>query len=92
VRELLLIMKLRAAIEDPAKSDARMLDRAEGVLIALRRCGIEAAFNEIVDASKRHRVPTLSIARALVALAANKPADDEATAAARYEWGSLLDQ
>lgn len=86
-----LIMRPIAAIEDPAKSDARMLDRAEGVLMALRRCPIEAAFHEIVDASKKHRVPTLSIARALVALAANTAADDDATAAARYEWGSLLE-
>ena len=44
--------------------DARMLDRAEGVLIALRRCTTDAAFAEIVGASKRHRVPTLSIAAA----------------------------
>jgi AmiR/NasT family two-component response regulator len=84
-------MELRSAIEDRAQADARMLDRAEGVLVALRRCTISAAFNEIVGASKRHRVPTLSIARALVALAQNSPLDDDATAAARYEWGSLLE-
>jgi hypothetical protein len=35
---------LRAAIEDPARVDARTLDRAEGVLIALRRCTMDAAF------------------------------------------------
>jgi hypothetical protein len=69
-----------------------MLDRAEGVLVALRRCTIDAAFSEIVDASKRHRVPTLRIARALVALAQHSPLDDDATAAARYEWGSLLEE
>jgi hypothetical protein len=51
-----------------------MLDRAESVLIALRRCTTDAAFAEIASASKRHRLPTLSIA------------------AARYEWGSLLEQ
>jgi hypothetical protein len=71
--------------------DARMLDRAEGVLIALRRCTTDAAFAEIVRASKRHRVPTLRIATALVAMAQGAPLDDDATAAARYEWGSLLD-
>ena len=85
-------MALRSAIEDPAQADARMLDRAEGVLVALRRCTIDAAFNEIVNASKRHRVPTLCIARALVALAQETPLDDDATAAARYEWGSLLEE
>jgi ANTAR domain len=69
-----------------------MLDRAEGVLIALRGCTTHAAFDEIVSASRRHRVPTLSIAAALVALAQDSSLDDDATAAARYEWGSLLDQ
>jgi AmiR/NasT family two-component response regulator len=85
-------MDLRAAIEDPAKADARMLDRAEGVLIALRGCTMDAAFQEIVSAAKRHRVPTLSISAALVALAQDSPRDDDSTAAARYEWGSLLEE
>ena len=86
-----VVMNLRTAIEDPAKADARMLDRAEGVLIAFRGCTVDAAFEEIVRASKRHRVPTLSIATALVGLAQNSPPDGDATAAARYEWGALLD-
>jgi hypothetical protein len=87
------VMDLRAAIEDPARADAQMLDRAEGVLIALRRCTMDAAFEEIVRASKRHRVPTLSIAAALVALAQEPSLNgDDATAAARYEWGALLEQ
>jgi AmiR/NasT family two-component response regulator len=85
-------MDLRAAIESPARADARMLDRAEGVLIALRRCSTSAAFEEIVGASKRHRIPTLSIAAALVALAQDSQLDNDATAAARYEWGALLEQ
>jgi hypothetical protein len=85
-------MDLRAAITGPARTDARMLDRAEGVLIALRGCTTDAAFEEIVSASKRHRVPTLSIAAALVGLAHDAPLDDDATAAARYEWGPLLEQ
>jgi hypothetical protein len=70
---------------------ARMLDRAEGVLIALRRCTVDAAFAEIVRASKRHRVPTLRISAALVAMIQGTPLDDDAAAAARYEWGSLLE-
>ena len=72
-------------------ADARMLDRAEGVLIALRRCTTDAAFEEIVQASKRHRVPTLRMAAALVAMVQGAPLDGDATAAARYEWGSLLE-
>jgi ANTAR domain len=85
-------MGLKGAIENPARADARMLDRAEGVLMALRRCTIDEAFADIVRASKRHRVPTLTIAAALVGLAQNSPFEDDATAAARHEWGSLLDQ
>jgi hypothetical protein len=85
-------MDLRAAIKDPARADARMLDRAEGVLIALRRCTTDAAFGEVVRASKRHRVATLHIATALVALAQDSPLDDDAGAAARYEWGALLER
>jgi AmiR/NasT family two-component response regulator len=85
-------MEATTTTRDPAKSDARMLDRAEGVLMALRRCTIDAAFDEIVDASKRHHVPPLRIAKALVSLAAaaNVAFDDDATAAARYEWGELF--
>ena len=86
------VMERRATLEDPARSGARMLDRAEGVLMALRRCTVDAAFDEIVSASKRHRVPTLRMADALVALAANAAHDGDATVAARYEWGSLLEQ
>jgi hypothetical protein len=85
-------MDLRAAIEDPATAHARMLDRVEGVLIVPRRCTTDAAFGEIVRASKRHRVPTLRIAAALVALAQGSPLDDDATDAARYEWGVLLEE
>jgi AmiR/NasT family two-component response regulator len=85
-------MDLRAAIEDPARADARTLDRAEGVLIVLRHCTTEAAFGEIVRASKRHRVPTLRMAAALVALAQDAPLNSDASAAARYEWGLLLEQ
>jgi len=68
-----------------------MLDRAEGVLMALRRCTIDAAFSEIVRASNRHRIPTLRLAAALVAMVQGAMLDDDATAAARYEWGALLD-
>ena len=69
------------------------IDRAVGVLVALRRCTVAEAFDEIVVASKRHRVPPLQIARALVALTEGSGQDDGPTAgpAARYEWGSLLE-
>jgi hypothetical protein len=69
-----------------------MLDRAQRVLIALRRCTVDAAFEEIGRASKRHRVPRLRIAAALVILTQDSPLDVDATVAARHEWGSLFEQ
>jgi hypothetical protein len=85
-------MDLKAAPQDPARADARMLDRAQGVLIALRRCTVDAAFEEIGRASKRHRVPRLRIAAALVELAQDLQVHDDAAAAARYEWGPLFEE
>jgi len=70
---------------------ARILDRAEGVLIGLRRCRVEEAFDEIVTASREHLVPALRVAQALVELAEGRePADEDARAAARRQWGDLL--
>ncbi len=72
----------------------RILDRAEGILIGLRRCGSEAAFTELLGAAERHRVPVFTMAWALVHLAtgANKSPDTfrAAQSAARHEWGQLL--
>jgi hypothetical protein len=68
------------------------IDRAAGVLVALRRCTVDKAFDEIINAAKRHRVQPLEVARALVALAEGAGHDDDpAAAAARFEWGSLLE-
>jgi ANTAR domain len=68
------------------------IDRAAGVLVALRRCAVSDAFDEILDASKRHRVSPLSVARALVALAEGGVDDGTpAASAARYEWGNLME-
>jgi hypothetical protein len=68
------------------------LDRAVGVLVALRRCNCADASDELLVASMRHQVPPVAVARALVALAEGTGAgDDAAAAAARYEWGFLLE-
>jgi hypothetical protein len=67
------------------------IDRAAGVLVALRRCALSDAFDELLDASKRHRIPPLRVARALVALAEGVVEDHDAAAAARYEWGTLME-
>ena len=69
------------------------IDQAAGVMVALRRCTVDGAFDVLVDASNRHSVPTLRIARALVSLAeqSGDERDQRAIAAARYEWGSLME-
>ena len=75
------------------RTDARMLDRAAGVLVALCHCTSDEAFDEILSASKRHRVPALRVACALVTLAqqTGDEHDHHAIAAARYERGSLME-
>jgi hypothetical protein len=81
--------------QDPRRAGARILDTAEGVLIALRGCTLNQAFVEIVQTAKTHNVSTLSLADALVALAQNQPAqdaDDAAFVAARAAWGHLFDR
>ena len=70
-----------------------MLDRAEGVLVGLRRCTIDDAFDEIVSASRRHNVPALRVAQALVELAEGKqPHDADAADVASKEWSELLSE
>jgi ANTAR domain len=81
--------------QDPRRAGARVLDTAEGVLIALRGCSLNQAFVEIVQTAKAHNVSTLSLADALVALAqtqASQNEQDAAFGAARAAWGHLLDR
>ena len=80
--------------QDPRRAGARILDTAEGVLIALRGCSLNQAFVEIVQTAKAHNVSTLSLADAMVALAQNhgsQHGDDAALVAARAAWGHLFD-
>jgi hypothetical protein len=73
-------------------SGARILDRAEGVLVGLRRCRVEEAFDEIVSISREESVPAIRIAQALVELAERgKPGDQQAGAIVRRRWGHLLE-
>ena len=67
---------------------------AQGVLVALKRCSLDAAEGELARASDRHRLDRDRVARALVRLAQDiePEADSNATAVARYEWGALLPQ
>jgi hypothetical protein len=80
---------------DPRRAGARILDTAEGVLIALRGYSLNQAFVEIVRVAKTHNVSALSLADALVAIAQSQPSadgDGAAYAAARETWGHLVQQ
>ena len=78
----------------PGPHDGRMLDTALGILIGLRRCRSEAAFQELLVAAQRHRVPICAMAWGLVHLTCGGDRSPEtfnaAQIAARHEWGRLL--
>ena len=80
---------------DLRRAGARILDTAEGVLLALRGCTLNEAFVEIVRTAKSHNVSTFSLADALVAIAQNPSYHDTGDAAfvvARATWGGLFDR
>jgi ANTAR domain len=90
-------MNISDRLPDPRRASARILDTAEGVLIALRGCTLNQAFVEIVQTAKRHNVSTLSLADALVAMTQtqafqNVDDADAAFVAARATWGHFFDQ
>jgi hypothetical protein len=71
----------------------RILDTARGILIGVRRCRSENAFDELHSAARRHSVPVYAMAWALVHLAgdgATSHAFADAQFAARREWGQLF--
>ena len=71
----------------------RILDTAHGILIGLRRCSSDAAFDELLGAAQRHGLPVFLLAWALVHLAGGggQPAQtfSAAQSAARHEWGKF---
>ncbi|BBU23854.1 hypothetical protein [Mycobacterium xenopi] len=72
---------------------ARILDTAEGVLVALRRYRLDRAFVEIMQTAKQHHLDPVSLADALVALAEDQVSadiDDAAAAVALSTWGHLF--
>jgi hypothetical protein len=90
-------MNMLDRLPDPRRAGARILDTAEGVLIALRGCTLNQAFVEIVQTAKRHNVSTLSLADALVAMTQTQTSQnvddaDAAFVAARATWGHFFDQ
>src|SRR5271167_1472330 len=71
----------------------RILNTARGILIGLRRCRSEAAFDELHTAAQRHKVPVFAMAWALVHLAGGgekTTSFGDAQSAARHEWGQLF--
>jgi hypothetical protein len=74
--------------------NGHILDTARGILIGLRRCRSEAAFQELLVAAQHHSVPVFAMAWALVHLACGGHKSPEtfnaAQSAARHEWGRLL--
>jgi hypothetical protein len=78
---------------DPRRSGQRSLGTAEGVLVALRHCSRDEAFNDIVQTAKQHSVAPLELADALVTIAENDVThnlDDAIIAAVDHAWGALL--
>jgi hypothetical protein len=75
-------------------NSGRILDTARGILIGLRRCPADVAFEELHSAAMRHRVPVFAMAWALVHLARDgerTPSFIDAQSAARHEWGPLFE-
>jgi ANTAR domain len=75
----------------------RELDMANGILVALRRCGPDAAYRELLGAAKRHRVGVMAMASAVVDLASGhnqSPTDyaGPAHSAACHDWAGLFDE
>ncbi len=89
-------MKPRAETDHrrhPRRTGQRSLGAAEGVLVALRHCGLEEAFIDIVQTAKRQSVAPLELADALVAIPENNVTcdfDDAVIAAVDQAWGNLL--
>ena len=73
-------------------TDETMQQCAQGVLVGLTRCSLDAASGELARASQRHELDRRRVAHALVRLAqdVDPEADSIATSVARYEWGALL--
>ncbi|WP_375484021.1 hypothetical protein [uncultured Mycobacterium sp.] len=75
------------------RAGARILDTAEGVLVALRRYRVDRAFVEIMQTAKQHSLNPVGLADALVALAEDQlstDVDDAAAAVALKTWGHLF--
>jgi len=78
---------------DPLPAGRRALDTAVGILVGLRRCGVDVAFQELIDAGRRHDISVFALASALVDLASRAGRSRSGGAADRaacHEWDELL--
>ena len=82
--------------DDARRAGARILDTAEGVLAALRRCRVDKAFVELMQTAKQYGVNPIGLADALVAIAEGQfgpfgdGRDGMADRVAQATWGHLL--
>jgi hypothetical protein len=91
-----LVVRHRAGLgRDPTLQARRSLDLAQGILIGLRRCTTEAAFDELVTVAHKHSVSVSAVASALVTMATETAdetdSDRDALAVAHVAWGDLID-
>lgn len=88
-------LTLRTPGTDPLLEGRRVLDTAMGILVGLRRCRVDAAFQELIDTGQRHDIPLFTIASALVSLASGDVQSQPTGRAAAHlaacqQWGQLL--
>jgi hypothetical protein len=80
---------------DPMLQARRSLDLAQGILIGLRRCTTEGAFDELVTVAHKHSVSVSALASALVTLGTGtvdeRESDRDALAVAHLAWGDLIE-
>lgn len=83
-----------AATLPTARSAARTLDVAKGVLVTLRRRDADDVFADLVEVAEKYALSPFAVATALVAMASGGSdvrADNTAAAhAVKQEWGALL--
>jgi hypothetical protein len=89
------LIRHRAGLgRDSMLQPRRALDLAQGVLVGLRRCTTEAAFDELVTVAHKHGVSVSAVAAALVTLATRTDPEAEsdraAAAVAHLAWGDLV--
>ncbi|MDF3312019.1 ANTAR domain-containing protein [Rhodococcus sp. T2V] len=81
-----------------ARDGRETLSLAEGILIALRRCGRADAFDELLRVAQRHHLSVLTVAHVLVDFAIGarpplgSPERHASTSSALAEWETRLDQ